>query len=223
MANYIVDPALLKKFMPYKTEPDTFMGNTYLSLVGFMFNNTRVLGMQVPFHVNFEEVNLRFYVKYNDHGNWKRGVVFIKEIVPKPAVSFVANNLFHENYESMPMKHFSKETGDSFEFGYSWKHRNKWNRLEAITEKVALPKLHNSEVHFITEHYWGYSKYDAHTTYEYEVKHEQWKIYPVKEYTIDCDFLGVYGTEFAFLENMAASSVFVAKGSDITVMSKRKI
>ena len=45
-----------------------------------MFLNTRVLGIQVPFHVNFEEVNLRFYVRYQDEGEWKRGVVLLKRL-----------------------------------------------------------------------------------------------------------------------------------------------
>src|SRR5450432_2463378 len=92
MASYTIEPALLKPYLPRYTELDFYNGNTYVSLVGFMFNNTRIPGMKIPFHVNFEEVNLRFYVRYKDNGEWKRGVVFIKEIVPKLAISYVANN-----------------------------------------------------------------------------------------------------------------------------------
>ena len=81
MANYTVPEELLLPYLPAKTVLDTWNGQYYVSLVGFMFVNTRMLGVKVPFHVDFEEVNLRFYVKYNDNGTWKRGVVFIKEIV----------------------------------------------------------------------------------------------------------------------------------------------
>ena len=106
MANYIVEPSLLLPYLPAHTQLDTYNGNVYVSLVGFMFNNTRLLGIKIPFHMNFEEVNLRFYVRHNDEGNWKRGAVFIKEIVPRRAISFVANTLYREKYSTKKMKHF---------------------------------------------------------------------------------------------------------------------
>ena len=93
MANYIIDPTILEPFVPIRTELDSFNGQVYVSLVGFMFTDTRLLGWRIPFHVHFEEVNLRFYVRHKDAGQWKRGTVFIKEIVPKPAISFVANTI----------------------------------------------------------------------------------------------------------------------------------
>src|SRR6187399_3219316 len=105
MANYVVDPGLLKDYLPGRTELDLFSGNCYISLVGFLFKNTKIKGIKIPFHTNFEEVNLRFYVRHKDNGTWKRGVVFIKEIVPKPALTFVANTIYKENYVTMPMKH----------------------------------------------------------------------------------------------------------------------
>src|SRR4051812_45506678 len=98
MANYAVDPAVLKRHLPYKTELHLWNDTCYVSLVGFRFVNTRLRGFRVPFHINFEEVNLRFYVRYKDGDQWKRGVVFMKEIVPKPALTFVANAFYKENY-----------------------------------------------------------------------------------------------------------------------------
>ena len=145
MANYIVDPSLLTKYIPANTVLDEYKGNVYVSLIGFMFENTRILGMKIPFHVNFEEVNLRFYVKYNDNGNWKRGAVFIKEIVPKRAITIVANTLYREKYCTMPMKHFFEDKNDSYEIGYHWRFKNKWNRLEATVEKYTQPMKDGSE------------------------------------------------------------------------------
>ena len=75
LANYKVEPELLKPYLPYGTELDLWQDSCYLSLVGFMFVNTKIKGVKIPFHVNFEEVNLRFYVKRYDNGEWKRGVV----------------------------------------------------------------------------------------------------------------------------------------------------
>ena len=223
MANYIVDPAVLTRYLPYKTELDQFNGNVHVSLVGFMFCDTRILGASIPFHVNFEEVNLRFYVRYNDNGIWKRGTVFIKEIVPKPAITLIANTLYREKYCTMPMKHFLKESGDQIELGYHWKYRNKWNRIEAVTHNIALPMLESSEVHFIAEHYWGYSKYNSKKTFEYAVQHVPWKVFPVMSYLVDCDFESLYGPHFSALAQAVPQSVFVAQGSPVAVLHKRNI
>jgi uncharacterized protein YqjF (DUF2071 family) len=126
IANYIIDPRLLLPFVPAGTELDLWEGKCYISLVGFMFLNTRLLGVRVPGHVNFEEVNLRFYVKRGE----KRGVVFIKEIVPKPALTFIANTIYKEHYQTLPMRHAWVETDDHQLINYEWKKSGRWNRFE---------------------------------------------------------------------------------------------
>ena len=223
LSNYIVDPTILKPYLPHKTELDVFNGNVYVSLVGFMFTNTRLLGLKIPFHINFEEVNLRFYVRYNDNGEWKRGTVFIKEIVPKPAISFIANTVYHEKYCTKRMGHFFTKTENEFSFGYKWNHEDHWNKLEAVTENIALMMQPGSEEEFIAEHYWGYSKYNGSTTFEYNVQHPAWKVYKVKNYLVDCDFASIYGNEFSVLQETKPNSVFVAEGSAISVLKKRKL
>jgi len=221
MANYVVPKEMLTPFIPYKTELDYFKGNTFVSLVGFLFLNTRILGLSVPYHMNFEEVNLRFYVKYNDRGKWKRGTVFIKEIVPKPAISFLANNIYGEKYSTMKMKHFHIEKDDEIETCYEWEYKNKWNKLAASSQKKSSPMRINSEEEFIAEHYWGYTKFNNEKTYEYEVSHARWEIFKVLNYTIDCDFGGIYGNEFSILSDAVPSSVFMAKGSEIKIHNKK--
>ena len=220
MANYVVPGDLLIPWLPYKTELDHFSGNTYVSLVGFVFANTKVLGVSIPFHKNFLEANLRFYVRYNDNGNWKRGVVFIKEIVPKHAITFVANNLYKEKYCTMPMRHSATNCEKSLQFTYEWKYKKQWNKIEAVTDPVSTPMLPGSEEEFIAEHYWGYSRFKPLTTYEYAVQHPAWEVYPVQSYSIDCRFGELYGNEFSFLETAKPNSVFVAKGSPVAVLSK---
>lgn len=220
MANYVVPKELLLPYIPAATELDFYKGKTYISLVGFMFLNTRIRGLSVPYHINFEEVNLRFYVKHNDRGSWKRGTVFIKEIVPKPAISFVANRLFKEKYSTMKMKHFHIEKPDVIETCYEWKYKNKWNKLMAACHKKSSPMRIDSEEEFIAEHYWGYTKYNGTRTYEYEVEHPRWEIFHVSDYTIECDFKGIYGDEFSFLKEIKPSSVFMAKGSEVRIYPK---
>lgn len=223
MANYVIDPAILQPYLPAKTELDFYEGKCFVSLIGFMFQKTKLLGIRVPFHTNFEEVNLRFYVKYNDNGVWKRGAVFIKEIVPKPAISFMANTLYHEKYSTCPMKHFYKDEEEQLQLGYQWKHKGKWNRLEATASNTLYSMQSGSEEEFIAEHYWGYSRFNAQTTFEYAVEHPAWEVYKVKNYLIDCDFTALYGNAFSFLQSAIPHSVFVAKGSPIAILHKKQL
>jgi uncharacterized protein YqjF (DUF2071 family) len=223
MANYVIDPAILLSYLPAKTELDFYEGKCFVSLIGFMFQKTKLLGISIPFHANFEEVNLRFYVRYNDDGVWKRGAVFIKEIVPKPAISFVANTIYHEKYSTSRMKHFYRNEHEEIKLGYHWKYRGKWNKLEAIASNTLLPMQAGSEEEFIAEHYWGFSKYNTQTTFEYAVQHPAWEVYKVKTHLINCDFTALYGNDFSFLQAAKPNSVFIAKGSPIAILHKKKL
>lgn len=223
MANYEVDPTILAPYLPKHTELDLFEGKCYVSLVAFMFNNTKVLGMKIPFHVNFEEVNLRFYVKHNANGEIRRGVVFIKEIVSKPAISFVANTLYNENYETMKTAYYYSSEDENKRHTYLWgKDKSNLNSISFLTSDNKLPLQKGSKEEFITEHYWGYAGNEKEAT-EYEVQHPSWNIMEYKSHTIDCDFGEVYGAEWAFLNNQKPSSVFMAEGSDIVVCKGKTI
>jgi uncharacterized protein len=222
MANYAVDKKLLLPFLPYKTELDLFNNTCYVSLVGFMFLNTRVLGCKIPFHINFEEVNLRFYVRYNDAGEWKRGTVFISEIVPKPAIALVANNIYKEHYQALPMHHSWETKEEALVVNYGWKKKN-WNSFQVTAEKEPVAITIGSEAEFITEHYWGYTKQGEKKTAEYGVEHPRWDIFPVKEYAIDVDFAALYGNEFHFLSTATPQSVLLAEGSEVVVRKGRRI
>ena len=221
MANYKVDPSVLQTFLPAKTEFDLFNATCYISLVGFMFKNVKVKGIKIPGHINFPEVNLRFYVRYFDNNVWKRGVVFISEIVPKPAITFIANKLFNENYSTLPMKHKCETVNDNLLVSYEWKKNNKWNRLEVTTQISSSPIIKDCEEEFITEHFWGYSKISSEKTAEYHVTHPRWEIYNVKDFGIDCDFEELYGKKFSFLKSEKPDSVFLAEGSPVTIYSKK--
>lgn len=223
MANYSIDPHILEPYIPYGTKLDYFNGKAYVSLVGFMFKDTRVLGLRIPFHVNFQEVNLRFYVRHHDGKAWKRGTVFIKEIVPRLAISVVANTLYNEKYVTKRMKHATAITGDEMYLSYLWKHRQRWNRIEATVENRAVPMEPGSETEFIAEHYWGYSRYDAQTTFEYNVQHPSWHVYHVRSAKVDCDFASLYGENFKNLNDLEPDSILVAAGSPISIMQKRRL
>ncbi|WP_196894504.1 YqjF family protein [Aureivirga marina] len=221
--NYEVNPTILEKYVPHGMELDLWNEKCYVSLIGFMFLNTKLLGIKVPFHTDFEEVNLRFYVKRKEEGEWKRGVVFIKEIVPKPALTFVANTVYNENYETMEMRHNWQEDAENRKVAYQWRKKNGWNSIAVVAEKEGKDLLEGSETEFITEHYWGYAKINETSTNEYEVTHPRWKTYDVLNYKLDVDFEEIYGEEFSFLNQQEPSSVMLAEGSEITVENKIKI
>lgn len=223
LANYQVDPKVLEKYLPAKTELDSWNGVHYVSLVGFMFVNTTVLGLKIPFHVNFEEVNLRFYVKYKEGDEWRRGVVFIKEIVPRQAITFIANTLYKEHYETMEMKHLWEVSHGSRLTEYQWKLKEKWHSFKIESEDRLVEITSGSEAEFITEHYWGYTKVNERSTFEYEVTHPKWDCYPIKDYSVDVDFGVVYGDAFKNLNEQKPLSVMLAEGSEITVENKRKL
>jgi hypothetical protein len=223
MANYEIDPKLLNKYVPRGTEIDIWNNTCYVSLVAFMFVNTKVLGFSIPFHINFEEVNLRFYVRYKHENEWRRGVVFVKEIVPKPMISFVANTIYGEHYNTLPMKHNISSGLDKLEVEYFWKFRNEWNHFKVIANPEEKPILHGSEAAFITEHYWGYTRINDSKTSQYEVEHPSWNQYNVEGYDILCNAAQLYGEAFGECLSQKPLSVILAKGSEVSVRRAGKI
>jgi uncharacterized protein YqjF (DUF2071 family) len=203
--------------LPPYTELDTYNNKTLVSIVGFMFADTKVFGFKWPFHINFEEVNLRFYVKHFDGTTWKRGVVFFSEIVPSPFIAFFANTLYREHYTSMRMKHQTLLKEDELSISYQWKYKQKWNLIDVEAETSLSDIQHGSEEEFIFEHYWGYNKYNNRTTIEYGVEHNTWQVHKVNNWQLDCDVAGLYGNEFVPFINAKPSSVFLAKGSEVAI------
>ncbi|MEL7247766.1 MAG: DUF2071 domain-containing protein [Bacteroidota bacterium] len=220
IANYEIDPAILTPYVPKGTELDFWQDRCYVSLIGFRFLNTKVLGLKIPFHVNFEEVNLRFYVRRQHGEEWRRGVVFIKEIVPKYAITFVANTLYQEHYETRPMRSNWMIGEEHQQISYEWKRGQNWQRIMVEASKQGHDLTAGSEAEFITEHYWGYAAPNPRKTNEYEVTHPKWQVYPVHSHDIELDFAANYGPSFAFLQDQTPVSVMLAEGSPITVEGK---
>jgi uncharacterized protein YqjF (DUF2071 family) len=222
MVNYEMPPEVLKPYLPAHTELDLWEGKALVSMVGFMFLNTRVLGIKWPWHVNFEEVNLRFYVRYFDGNEWKRGAVFISEIVPLAIIPLVANNLYNEHYKAMPMRHSVINNGQHTEFLYEWKFKGQWNKLGATVSNNFLPMEAGSAEEFILEHYWGYNFLNENTTLEYAVEHMPWQVAQVTENVFDADVSALYGPQFELYLKQPYSAFF-AKGSDVAVRVAQRI
>ncbi len=224
MINYEVDPEILKPYLPAATKLDLWQSKALVSMVGFMFLNTRVLGIKWPGHVNFEEVNLRFYVRHFDGKVWKRGAVFISEIVPKHIIPIVANNIYNEHYQAMQMRNLTLKLDNcDTAFLYEWKLNNQWNQLGTVVGAEQQDIKKGSEEEFIFEHYWGYNRLNDRKTVEYQVEHVSWKIRPVKKFIFKADIAGLYGKEFEFYLQKEPCSVFFAEGSEVAIRVAGKI
>lgn len=225
LANYAVEPALLAPFVPAGTQLDLWKGACYVSLVGFLFENTRLRGLPIPFHRTFEEVNLRFYVKREEAGETRRGVVFVQEIVPKPALTWVARTIYGEPYRTLPMRHVHDARPDAGELlvRYEWQCAGRWQSLEARGRLQPDEMPPGSEAEFITEHYWGYTRRAADRTDAYAVTHPRWRVHELIEHRVAVDFGAVYGERFAFLNDATPRSVMLAEGSEIAVMEGERV
>lgn len=224
MLNYEVRPEILVPFLPVGTELDLWDGKHYVSMVGFLFLNTKVRGVSIPFHCNFEELNLRFYVRRKAQDGWRRGVVFVKELVPRAAIAFVARAFYNENYVALPMSHHVEKNGDAIKsVEYSWRFKKQQNHLRIVTRGEALPLVASSKPEFITEHYWGYAKQKNGSTVEYEVEHPPWRVWQAESAELKCDVAGLYGSKFAEHLNQPPASAFLAEGSAVKVFCGTRI
>lgn len=228
LAQYEVDPAVLAPRLPHGLELDFYCTGgerrCYVSLVGFLFDRVRVKGLGFPFHTRFEEVNLRFYVRRLErNGVVKRGVVFLREYVPRMAISLMAKWLYEEPYQTLPMAHQIRLDHDSLKVSYEWERKGKRQRLAVLADPCPTAMQAGSEEEFITEHYWGYTKRSRGATSEYAVEHPRWCVYPVQNFEVKADFDALYGDAFASLNSQKPASVMLAEGSEVTVFEGKRL
>jgi len=210
---------MLRPLVPTGTELDQWNGKTFVSMVGFQFLKAKLLGIAIPFHSNFEEVNLRFYVRRKTNEGWRRGVVFIKELVPSRAIAWTARFFYNENYVALPMGH-EVEHGDEGTIRrvtYKWNFKGRKSLLALSTEGSASVVQEGSNEEFITEHYWGYARQRDGGTVEYQVEHPRWMVWTARSSVFDCDVEDIYGKGLAPFLQKSPASAFLADGSAVTV------
>jgi hypothetical protein len=242
MLNWEIDPAILEPLVPRGTELDFHAGKTYVSVVGFLFRETRLLGIPVPWHRHFEEVNLRFYLRRVVDGEVRRGVAFIKEIVPRWAIAQTARVCYNEPYIALPMRHEvsgpaadvlraeSRVQGSGFgvqagsgKVAYGWRLRGRWNSLEVAYEGSPAPLASHSHEEFIAEHYCGYCRQRNGGTIEYQVQHPPWNAWRTAAAKLDCDAAALYGPQFAEILTQPPTTAFLADGSAVSVLQPTRI
>lgn len=219
MLNYEVDPAVLAPLVPAGTTLNAFEGRTFMSVVGFRFLETRLLGVPVPGHRNFDEVNLRFYVRRDVNGERRRGVTFVRELVPRAAIAALARWRYNEPYLAVPMRSRVPPSlvARPGRLEYGWRLRGEHGRVAATPQGEPMLAGAASAEGFITEHYWGYTRQRDGGTVEYRVSHPPWRVWPAHDPLLVANTERLYGA--AFTEPLAAAphSAFVADGSEVVV------
>jgi len=221
MLNFVVDPKLLEPLVPAGTELDFDQDQTFVSVVGFLFLNTRVVGLPIPLHRNFEEVNLRFYVRRQTTDGWRRGVTFVRELVPRRAIAFVARSFYGEPYLALPMRHSISDQDGGLSLQYHWCFRGSWETLEMTARGQARDSAPGSHEEFITEHYWGYTARGCETS-SYRVEHPRWRLWPAETYRFEADVAALYGPQFTETLSAKPISAFIAEGSRIEVQRGKR-
>jgi len=224
MLNYEVEPGLLKRSVPTGTSLDSFQGRTYISLVGFRFYRTKLFGfIPVPFHADFDEVNLRFYVRRKEENDNRRGVVFVAEIVPRRAIATTARIVYGENYTCLPMRHRIETHELKKAAEYEWQVDGQWCKLSAQTVGLPTQPPEGSLEQFITEHYWGYSAQRGGGCLEYHVSHDPWRVWATTTAGFDGDSSTLYGRDLGTVLQRRPDCAFVADGSPVIVFKGNKI
>ena len=231
MLNWQVPSEMLDPYVPRGTELDFHQGETYVSIVGFMFLDTRLLGVPIPFHRTFEEVNLRFYLRREVAGEVYRGVAFIREVVPRWAVSTVARWAYNEQYVCLPMNSKRERyaldstvsTQSAPRVEYAWRHRGSWCGIQMQCDGQRQSLIPGSEEEFIAEHYWGYSRQRDGSTKEFRVEHPPWEYWPAASANLSGPVPQFYAPQFAETLSRPPDSAFLADGSAVKVYQPRRI
>jgi uncharacterized protein len=227
MLNYEIEPAVLTPYVPRGTQLDLFQGRALVSVVGFEFLKARWLGLAIPGHGDFPEVNLRFYVNRRTPLGWRRGVVFIKEIAPRWMVAQVARRVYHENYSCRPMRHevATSHAADCLNHTvrYEWREQGRWNRLALATTADWSNCQPNTEAGYIVERSWCYTPQPDGTTREYQIEHPTWRVAVAAECELACDVARVYGPQFVKCLGRTPTSAFLVDGSAVLVHPGRVV
>jgi uncharacterized protein len=218
LITYKISPEMLEPFLPKGLEPDTIDGDAFVSLVAFDFLDTKVKGIKFPYHVNFPEINLRAYVRYKE----KRGVIFIREFVPRFFISLIANSLYNEKYVSVPMKSHIEKNGSIF-LSHTLTYDGKDYSISLQAENKPWLPPDNSREHFFKEHEWGFGTNRAGKLLTYRVEHPFWDVYPITKFEHNFDLSAIYGKQWQSLNNEFPYNITFAKGSKIKVFKGKII
>jgi len=219
LAQYAVPRALLEPHLPAGVEFDERDGCVWASVVAFDFLDTRVLGVPWPGFRNFPEVNLRFYVRAGE----RRGVCFVRELVPQRFVCAMARAIYNEPYSPARMASRVERRDGTIAVRHDIARGNAKATIAVEADDAPFVPAAESAERFFKEHQWGFGRTRGGKTLVYEVRHPEWEVYPVRSHDVRLDWAGLYGAKWSAMENAKPASVILARGSAVEVFGARAL
>jgi uncharacterized protein len=215
---YEVDRRVLEPLVPAGTELDPWQGRTFISLVAFEMTDSRLCGVPLPFARAYDQINLRFYVRRPlADGSRRPGVVFLRELVPVPALVVGARLLYRERYERQPVSARVRPPdpagGRPGRAIYRWRRHDQLHRLAVdFAAPLELPAEGTLE-RFLAERHWSYAApADGHTR-EVRFDHPPWRVWQARAARLAPSTAASFGERFERALASEPASAFVAEGS----------
>lgn len=221
--NYVVDPTLLAPHLPAGVELDSYNGEHYLSVVGLLFQKLKLLGISLPDHQSFAQINCQFYVRRKKGKGWRRGVTFLRQIIPQELTAKVGRAVGRGNYLRTPTHHeISFEGGSVDHMGrpisdgvvkYGW-GEGESERLEMRTTGLPQPTGFGPQEQFLSQRLWSYTARGPRTI-EMRVEHPEWFYWEAGSTSLAADPESLGAGVFAEILKAPPESAFLAKGSKV--------
>jgi uncharacterized protein YqjF (DUF2071 family) len=214
VVTYGVPDEVVAPYVPDGLSIDRLDGQVRVSFVAFDFARTRVYGLPIPGNVNFPEANLRFYVRAGED----RGIIFIRELVSRPAVVAVARVRYNEPYLRIPMHSDVRPVaGNPDRLRVRHVLGSALSVVTAEVDRVGEVPGEESAGRWLTDQKFGFGRTRRGVVRQYRVEHALWPLHKVHSVDLDVDFAGLYGREWGFLTGAGPSHVTFAAGSDVAV------
>ena len=228
LLSWSIDDSAVTRLLPQGLEIDRFNGNAFVSAVGLTVSNLRVLGVST-WPTRFEQVNFRFYVRQRlISGGYRRGVVFLKQLVPHRTTALTARLVYGEPFAPVPISHDCREPHTGLldahrEFTYSWRRNGQMEGLRAETDLAAEFPGPGSLAEFLTVRHWGYNGRPGDHTKGYAVSRPAWAVRPATAWRFDCDVATLLGGAFARGMSTAPASVLMTSGCQAKIGWPRRL
>lgn len=214
--NYAVPPAQLERHLPSGLTLDTVDGEAFVSVVAFDFHDLRMRGVPGLGYRRFPQINFRFYVRDGE----RRGVVFLRELVPKRLLAWASRAIAGEPYAYAPLHSEQRRQGDTLEIAHHLGHDDQVHRLRMSATAIMRDPREVLAERFFTERHWSYNQSRSGKLRQYEVLHPLWSIYRVDHCDFVWDFAARYGGEWAWLTKAKPRSFIAAEGSPVRMFAR---
>lgn len=216
LASFAVPDHVLQPYLRPGLTLDRWDGSAWCSLVAFDFRKTTVLSVPMPPGLgvrDFPEFNLRFYAREGD----RRGVVFVRELVPSWFLAGAARLTYNEPYRTTCMTSRVTQIGDLRRVRHDFVWEGQRQTIAVSAHGPAQAPSEDTFDHWVKEQAWGFGRHRSGKAIRYHVQHPTWAAYPVEEYAIRVDTGRMYGPPWRFLEERAPDSVVLAEGSAVSI------